>query len=277
MNITFWGTRGSLPCSGPDTQIFGGNTPCVGVEAGADFLILDAGSGIRLLGRAGKQQRPVYHLLLSHLHMDHIQGMGFFRPFYNPDTEVHVWGPAGFNSRLVDRLNRYLSPPLFPVRIRELPCALHFHEVPCGTFHIGGFEVMAARVCHPGSTVGYRIRYGETVLAYIPDHEPALGFKRFPPAPEWLSGFELARDADLLIHDSQFTQEEYKRYVGWGHSSLQHALTFAELTRVKRLALFHHDPNRDDAQLRAHFEYPLAQMQLPFQVLIPKEAEEIGI
>jgi hypothetical protein len=142
-----------------------------------------------------------------------------------------------------------MSPPLFPVRLREMPCTLHFHEIPCGAMAIGALTVTAAFVCHPGPTVGYRIADADAVLTYLPDHEPALGVPQFPGRREWTSGAMLAADADLLIHDAQYSAEEYPRYRGWGHSALQHTLAFATLTGVKHLVPFHHDPAHTDADL----------------------------
>ncbi|MBK7476587.1 MAG: MBL fold metallo-hydrolase [Haliscomenobacter sp.] len=277
MNVTFWGTRGSLPCSGPDTQIYGGNTPCVSVSVGEELLILDAGSGIRRLGINLKGAYSTFHLLLSHLHMDHIQGMGFFLPLYDPKAEVHIYGPAGHSAPLIDRLSRYLSPPLFPIRIRELPCRLFVHEVPPRPFNIGSFRIVAQRVIHPGVTIGYRIQHGQSILAYLPDHEPMLGANGRMKDLRWLSGHDLAHQAGLLIHDAQFTDEEYPRFVGWGHSSLSQTLEFARLTEVRQLALFHHDPGRDDLQMEVLFQQTLAQQVLPFDARIPKEGEILVI
>ncbi len=249
MKVTFWGTRGSLAAAGPETVRYGGNTSCVEVR-GEDgtLLVLDAGTGIRRLGMAVGEVRCV-DVLLTHLHMDHLQGLGFFAPIYQPDLEVHIWGPPSTTLNLQARLARYLSPPLFPVRLRELPCRLTLHDVPLGRFRIGGLEVQADLVCHPGPTVGYRIMEGEFSVAYIPDHEPALGAPRFPQEPEWTSGYSLAAGADLLIHDTQYADDEYLTYVGWGHSAISHVLAFAQLTDVRRLVPFHHNPSHSDDDL----------------------------
>jgi ribonuclease BN (tRNA processing enzyme) len=181
--------------------------------------------------------------------MDHIQGLGFFTPLRNPDVEVHIWGPASTTLNLKTRLMRYLSPPLFPVRLRELPCILILHEVPCGDFEIGEFRISSELVCHPGPTVGYRIATSRAVFAYIPDHEPALGTQKFPLDSDWTSGYSIAARANLLIHDAQYTNEEYLERIGWGHSSIQQAIEFAKLAKVKHLILFHHDPAHDDKVL----------------------------
>lgn len=210
------------------------------------MLVLDAGTGIRRLGMALPRSIRRVDILLTHLHMDHIQGLGFFRPVRTPGVEVHVWGPASTTKDLRTRLARYLSPPLFPVVIRELESTLYLHEVPCGDFQIGELTVSAALVCHPDPTVGFRISNSRASIAYLPDHEPALGARGFPIRHDWTSGCTLASGVDLLIHDGQYSVEEYKERVGWGHSSVRDALRFAALSKVKRLIPFHHDPSHSD-------------------------------
>lgn len=212
-------------------------------------LILDAGSGIRRLSRGLSKNPSKYHILLTHLHMDHIMGLGFFEPLFEPDVEVHIWGPAGVRHNLRSRLSRYMSPPLFPVHLGSLPCNLYLHEIPSGDVDIGSFHISSAYVCHPGHTVGFRIESPRGVVTYIPDHEPALGVDDFPSVEEWTSGFDLAREADILIHDAQYTHEEYPRHLGWGHSSVEQAIAFGELTGVRRLVPFHHDPTHSDDDL----------------------------
>jgi phosphoribosyl 1,2-cyclic phosphodiesterase len=254
VKIALWGTRGSQPSPGPDTVRYGGNTSCVELQALPDTrLVLDAGTGLRV---AGVQLPPEVHrvdLLLSHLHMDHIQGLGFFQPLFRPDFEVHIWGPGSATAHLRERLTRYISPPLFPVRLSELPCDLHLHDLNQDSIDIPGFSVRAALVCHPGPTVGYRIEDDDGTLAYLPDHEPMLACSRFAESPEWCSGFDIASGVDLLIHDAQYSDAEYKDRVGWGHSTLDHALAFARLTKVRFLMPFHHDPAHDDDMLDAFF------------------------
>jgi phosphoribosyl 1,2-cyclic phosphodiesterase len=252
MQVTLWGTRGSLATPGPEMARYGGNTSCVGVIGReGTMLVLDAGTGIRRLGATIPESVRRVHILLTHLHMDHIQGLGFFAPLYRPGVEVHVWGPGSSTLGLEARLMRYLSPPLFPVNLSELPCKLVFHQVPAGVGEIGEFRVSSALVCHPGPTVGYRIaEAGGGVLTYLPDHEPALGCLRFPSLPRgWTSGAELAAGADLLIHDGQYSAAEYPSHWGWGHSSLKQTLEFGTMTEVKQLVPFHHDPGHTDEDL----------------------------
>ena len=267
MRVTLWGTRGSVAAPGPETVRYGGNTSCVEVR-GADgtLIVLDAGTGIRRLGgRVGPETRV--DLLLTHLHMDHIQGLGFFRPLDEPGQEVHIWGPPSTTLDMRARLSRYLSPPLFPVRVRDLPCRLALHDVPLERFAIGGLTVTAALVCHPGPTVGYRITDGTASCAYLPDHEPALGARHFPGESDWTSGFDLAAGTDLLIHDAQYSDAEYPQRIGWGHSSILHTLRFAEATEVKRLATFHHDPGNDDRALDRLVDEARSAFDIPFQLI----------
>lgn len=267
MKITLYGTRGSLATPGPDTTRYGGNTACVRVS-GADGteLALDAGTGIRRLGLDLPRALRRVDILLTHLHMDHILGLGFFGPLFNPAVDVHIWGPASATQSLGDRLSRYLSPPLFPVLLRDLPGRRELHHVPCGRFEIGSFRIEASYVCHPGPTVGYRIETGEAAIAYIPDHEPALGARKFPLEAEWTSGHDLAREVDLLLHDAQYTREEYPRHVGWGHSSLHDVLEFSRLAGVKHLVAFHHDPGRSDGDLEAAVTAARADFRPEFHV-----------
>jgi len=249
MRVCLWGTRGSIASAGPDTIAYGGNTSCAEVE-GRDgtIVILDAGTGIRRVGDTYKDPRRI-DILLTHLHMDHIQGLGFFGPFFRDDFEVHVWGPAINDPGPAIRLTRYLSPPLFPVRLRDVAARLELHDVPTGPFEIGGFQVSGQMVIHLGQTIGYRLTDGSATLAYLPDHEPALGSNAMPGDPAWTSGHDLAADADLLIHDAQYTADEYEARIGWGHSRISDAVGLARMAGAKRLVTFHHDPAHDDAEL----------------------------
>ena len=246
MTVRLWGTRGSLAAPGADTARYGGNTACVEVRDHDDaVLVIDAGTGIRPLGvRLDGTVRRV-DLLLSHLHMDHIQGLGFFRPLFDPDVETHLWGPATSVADLRAPLSRYLSSPLFPVHVRDLP-RLVLHPLPVGPFEVAGFRVTDDLICHPGYKVGFRIERGDRTMAYLSDHEPALGTQPFPCEAAWTSGWALARGVDLLIHDAQYTAEEYAERVGWGHSALEHAIAFAASAGVRRLVTFHHDPAHAD-------------------------------
>jgi phosphoribosyl 1,2-cyclic phosphodiesterase len=253
MRLKVWGARGSIPAPGPETMRYGGNTSCVEVTLSDNStLILDAGTGIRHLGMAMKQgrsgasvARPV-NILLTHLHMDHIQGFMFFPPMFEAGTEIVVWGPASPEASLRDRIARYISAPLAPVEVRELPSRLTFHEADAQEWRIGPARIRAQAVNHRGPTLGYRIEDNGTVLCYIPDHEPGLGAPLASIEDEWISGFDLAHGADLLIHDCQYTDSEYDHHLGWGHSPVSDALEFARRTGPARVLLFHHDPLHSD-------------------------------
>ena len=250
MKVTFWGTRGSIASAGPATARYGGNTASVQVM-GRDgtCVVLDAGTGIRSLGYALEDGVKRVDILLSHLHMDHIQGLGFFGPLFSPGLEVHVWGPRSATLDMRGRLTRYFSPPLFPVRLRDLPSRVELHNAPDKPTAIGGLLVTSATVIHPGPTVGYRIEEDGASLAYLPDHEPALGPIGLPDDPAWISGFELAANASLLVHDTQYFPDERATRVGWGHSSTTEVAAFASRARAGRVACFHHDPAHDDATI----------------------------
>ncbi len=271
MLVTLWGTRGSLPSPGQETVRYGGNTACVEVEVEGAAIILDAGTGIRELGVRLQGQRQRIDILLSHLHVDHIQGLGFFAPLFEAHREVHIWGPVSTTLGLRARLARYLSPPLFPVPIRELPSDLVLHDLPLDSFQIGAVEISAQLICHPGPTVGYRLTDGRSALTYIPDHEPALGAREFPGPPDWISGLGLARDCDLLIHDAQYLEEEYDDHVGWGHSTIPHTLAFAALAGVRKLVTFHHDPWHSDDLLDQALATGIKRFRPKFEVVLGAE------
>jgi phosphoribosyl 1,2-cyclic phosphodiesterase len=248
-----WGCRGSLAAPGPETVRYGGNTSCLEVRPSDDSLIVvDAGTGARNLGIAlGKNRPDRIDILLTHLHLDHIEGLGFFGPVWDEGCEVHIWGPPSPLRTLREDIAKYFSPPLFPVHLDDLPSHLVIHDVPDSEWEIGTTKIRAQPVNHPGPTVGYRLQDGDKVLTYISDHEPALGVDLQSVTPDWVSGYALAYGADVLLHDAQYTEEEYPGRVGWGHSSIAHTVSFALITKVKRLVMFHHDPLHSDAQLEA--------------------------
>jgi ribonuclease BN (tRNA processing enzyme) len=278
VRVTFWGTRGSLASPGLDTIRYGGNTCCVEVRTdGDDLVVLDAGTGIRRLGQAIPDDAPRVDVLLSHLHMDHIQGLGFFDCLYRDGFPVHLWGPASTTMSLRTRLSRYLSPPLFPVRLRDLPCDLTLHDVGFEPFDIGGVTVSCSLVCHPAPTVGYRLEADGVTLTYLSDHEPALGVRDFPPPPEWTSGYDLAHRSDLLIHDTQYTEEEYETRVGWGHSTVDHAVAFAAAVEAKAYAPYHYDPTHDDATRDAMLAHAATALEGRCQVVPAREGDTVVI
>ena len=250
MRLRFWGVRGSVAVPSRRMMGYGGNTACVEVtlEDGTE-IILDAGTGIRELGADRRSDAPRTHILLTHLHLDHIQGLLFFPPLFDSANQITVYGPPAPGPNLDRRLARYLSAPLAPVDLHELPAQVDFAACPYQEWTVGSARIAAAIVAHRGVTVGYRISEGDKSLCYLPDHEPALGTALADVERAWISGRSLAAGASLVIHDGQYDGHEYPRYVGWGHSSVFDAVAFARRAEARQLALFHHDPTHDDETL----------------------------
>ena len=190
------------------------------------------------------------HILLTHLHLDHIQGLLFFAPLFDPEAEITVWGPPG-RAPLRRRLARYLSNPLSPIELGELPATVEFREVPADAWRLGELELRGALVAHRGPTLGYVITDRDASLCYLPDHEPGLGTALRSAPAEWVSGLAIARGVGVLIHDAQYTGEEYAARRGWGHSSVEDTLAFAKRAQPEQLLLFHHDPDHDDQHLES--------------------------
>ncbi len=252
MRVTFWGVRGSIPVPGAGATGFGGNTSCVQVTAeDGTQVILDAGSGIRELGSALAGRCDVVHILLTHLHLDHIQGLMFFAPLFDPTVKVTIWGPTSARRALRERLARYISNPLSPIEIRDLPAEVTFEDACRPPWHLGGIEVRSAFVAHRGPTLGYRLAGDGVTVCYLPDHEPGLGEDLVRADPAWISGYCLARNASLLVHDCQYTDAEYPSRRGWGHSRVSDAVTFAARSACERVVMFHHDPTHNDRELEA--------------------------
>jgi phosphoribosyl 1,2-cyclic phosphodiesterase len=249
--LKIWGCRGSVPTPGPDTVEYGGNTSCVEVllEDGS-ALVLDAGTGIRELGLdlVDRGTRRI-HLFLTHLHLDHLEGLRFFAPLWDARVTLDVWGPRSPVLSLRDRILRAFSPPLFPLDFRDVPARISFHDLPAPEpWRVDGLSLVAELVLHPGPTVGFRLETGSSSVTYLPDHEPALaGIEG--RSLDWISAGELARDADVVLHDAQYFEAEYPARLGWGHSSVADAVAFCEAARARRLVLFHHEPERSDRDL----------------------------
>ena len=282
MRVKVWGARGSVPSPGPETSRYGGNTACVQVTlSDGTTLVLDAGSGIRGLGLAMADDGPRLNILLTHLHMDHILGLMFFAPLFRQSAEIAIWGPESPSEPLLDRIARYISAPLSPLEVGELPCSLSFRDASQSEWRIGPATVRAAAVNHRGPTLGYRISEGGSSLCYLPDHEPRPGSDIAKDPPERISGLELAHRATFLVHDCQYTDEEYQAHEGWGHSSLSDALAFARRSEAERLLLFHHDPHHTDDQLdqlhRGADEHWQSLGGSPGAVAMAVEGEEIEL
>jgi phosphoribosyl 1,2-cyclic phosphodiesterase len=250
VRVKVWGCRGSVPTPGPETVECGGNTACVEVELeNGATLIFDAGTGIRGLGQE-LLERKVEHidLFLTHLHLDHVEGLRFFGPLWDAGVDVDIWGPPSPVLSLRERIARSFSPPLFPIDLRAVPARITFHDVPRESWRVSGATLTAALVMHPGPTLGYRIEADGVVLAYLPDHEPALtGISERPV--DWISGAGIAAGADVVFHDAQYSEAEYLDRVGWGHSSIADAVAFNRAAEGGRLLLFHHEPQHGDSTL----------------------------
>jgi ribonuclease BN (tRNA processing enzyme) len=220
----------------------------VSIEApGQDPLLLDMGTGLRYFGKKVPTDRPFAgNCLLSHLHWDHVQGLPFFVPLLNEGASLDVYGPAQEDGRSLEEVvNCTIRPPLFPVSVDELPGTVRFHDTADSEFSIGEFDVMARLIPHLGSTLGFRVGYQGHSVAYLSDHQqPFDGTYGASP-----SALELVSGVDLLIHDAQYTQSEFKAKSTWGHCTIDYAVWLAAETGVKRLALFHHDPSRRDDDL----------------------------
>lgn len=246
-SLRFWGVRGSIPCPGPGTVRYGGNTPCVSIASeDQSLLVLDAGTGIRALGNALQDAgAATVDLLLSHVHWDHIQGLGFFLPLYDPATRIRITGPhqdPGLRT-VLERLSAWENFPIPPSRWEGVA---DVKEIGAGAFSIGGWTVGAFRLCHPGHTLGYRLeRPGIPPVAYLPDNE--LAGKVHGVTDGWRDALvDFLRGVETLIHDATWTEEQRERYAGWGHSSSTEAVRLAGDAGCRRLVLFHHNPDHDD-------------------------------
>ncbi|HEY7492088.1 MAG TPA: MBL fold metallo-hydrolase [Candidatus Tectomicrobia bacterium] len=254
MQITFWGTRGSIPAPGPDTMHYGGNTSCVEVRLdNGTLIVFDAGTGIRPLGNALlAQPGPVQiYLLLSHMHWDHIQGLPFFAPAYVKGTQLSILGPPGGGQLSLEQsLCDQMRSPYYPIPMHAMEADMHFVELfEDSVYDLSGATIEVSVLNHPGCSLGYRLAADGKVLVYATDNEP---FSEAPRAqhlqqPSRLP--HLARDADVLIQDAQYTPEEYPQRLGWGHSTYLDALHVAQQARAKQLVLYHHDPSHSDAMI----------------------------
>lgn len=252
LRATCWGTRGSIPSPGPATAGFGGNTPCLEVVAsGGRRLIFDAGTGIRPLGRSMMDAAAPIRadLFLTHFHWDHIQGIPFFAPLYDPATELGIHGAKQGDVDIRTLFAGQMGPIYFPIPYDALAARLHFRHLDETPWHADDMEVASLRVRHPGNTHGYRIRCGGAAVAYIPDNE-LIGAKYDVDDGGFRSRLvDFLAGVDVLIHDAMFTDAEYPNRTGWGHSTFTQAVALAEEAGVRRLYFFHHAPERTDAEL----------------------------
>ena len=251
MQITFWGVRGSIPAPGPDTVAIGGNTSCVEVRAGKAVLIFDGGTGLRLLGKQlAKAPQPITaHMFFSHVHWDHIQGFPFFEPAFVPGNQFHLYGGNNVSRTLEETLEGQMDHPNFPVDLGAMGARMTFCDLPeGGEVAIDDGEGGHARVTtapgnHPQGVFAFRVEHAGKVVVYATDTEHYEG-----RVDEKLAA--LAKKADIIIYDSQYTPEEYPARRGWGHSTYEEGVKLAQLAGAHRLVLFHHDPMQNDAAVR---------------------------
>lgn len=248
MQVTFYGVRGSTPCPNDHNHRYGGNTSCAVVEsAGHDPIVLDLGTGLRMWGESLPCDGAFRgHALVTHVHWDHVQGLPFFAPVLQAGASLDVYGPppeAGGARSLADCFEQFICPPLFPVCIEDLPGDIRFHTVRDTELVVGDAKVKVRDVPHTGLTNGYRIELAGATVVYVSDHQmPVDGSHEVTD-----DVLELCAGADLLIHDAQYTPEEFARKTDWGHCTVEYAVHVAAEAGVRRLALFHHDPTHDDA------------------------------
>jgi phosphoribosyl 1,2-cyclic phosphodiesterase len=238
--------RGSIPTPGPTTVRYGGNTSCIEVRMGGEIILLDAGTGLRALGRsllAEFKDRPLnLTMLLTHTHWDHIQGLPFFGPIYDSHCRLRILGCEGARKGLVNALTSQMESTYFPVPFNKLPSNIEIEELKDFNFNIGPVCGRAMRANHPGLCVGYRLFSPDSLIAFFPDAEPRTGGQD-------RDMIEFLRDVDLLILDSQYDSKEYQEHLGWGHGCVDDSVALALQAGVKQLSLFHHDPDHDDKRI----------------------------
>jgi len=285
MQLRFWGTRGSIAAPGPKTARYGGNTSCVEVRASdGTVIILDCGTGARELGLhlARTMPQPIrLHLFIGHTHWDHIQGFPFFVPAFLPGSELNIYAPIGFQRGLEEAMAGQMEYSYFPVKMRDLRSRIHFTELDEGFFRVGDVLVETQYMNHTAPTIAYRMTSDGATIAYATDHEPfwnASGRVSQHPGDERHIAF--LKGANLVIHDAQYTEEEYRDKVGWGHSSIEYAVDVALAAGVERLVLFHHDPAHNDDTMdrmevmaRAH----VARRGQALDVLAAREGLELQV
>jgi diguanylate cyclase (GGDEF)-like protein len=254
MHVRFWGTRGSIPTPGHRTAVYGGNTSCVELRTNdGTNLVLDCGTGIRVLGldMLRRQGPHRIHLLIGHTHWDHIQGFPFFTPAFLPGTELNIYGSVAFQRSLEDSLSGQMQYSYFPVKLQDLASRIHYTELEEGFFRIGDILVETQYLNHTAPTIAYRISCDGATVAYVTDHEPFWN-SRGPDFnhPGDQRHIALLKGADLVIHDAQYTSEEYRGKLGWGHSPAEYVTDITMAAGAARLALFHHDPTHDDDTIK---------------------------
>jgi phosphoribosyl 1,2-cyclic phosphodiesterase len=256
MRVTFWGVRGSVPTPGPRTVRYGGNTSSIAVElADGTMVLLDGGTGLRELGRslAGAVKLPTFHLLVTHVHWDHVLGVPFFAPIYRPGTRF-VFHPAGGDRATLYGPEQLFDGRRFPLRLHQIPSEIERAKIdnPLSERTIGSARLTATRLNHPGGSTGYRLddADGSSLVLYT-DNELPPGTSHLSPPIDLAVIRDFARGCSLLVHDAQYTPDDMPLKLGWGHSIVPSVLELAREAEVKALALYHHDPDRDDDALAA--------------------------
>ncbi|HST29457.1 MAG TPA: MBL fold metallo-hydrolase [Chthoniobacterales bacterium] len=253
MIVQFRGVRGSIPAPSPENMRYGGNTSCVEIRFAGQLFILDAGSGIRLLGDEllqNAQGKPIEAaLLLSHSHWDHIQGLPFFAPGYSPENRLTIFGASGRGEQLQRALAGQMAPLHFPVGLEQMRGVEPVRELSSDATKFGNVLIRTTHLNHPGGCTGFRFECAAGHVAYLPDHEPYRNNGNQAGDSAQRALIEFVRGVDLLILDTQYTAEEYARRIGWGHGCLPDSVQLAIESGARRLILFHHDPAHDDRQI----------------------------
>lgn len=262
MKLRCWGARGSIPVSGQEFERYGGDTSCLELRSKDDeLLILDAGTGIRALGcELAREDRTSLTLLLSHYHWDHIQGLPFFKPLYNPAASLRLGGCEGARTELTRVLARALRPPLFPVPFDKVPARVTNVPFVEGTLQVGGLLVRRIAASHPNRAAGFRIEEDGRSLVYLTDNELSLRHRGGLNFADYVA---FCQGADLLIHDAEYLPEEYPQRRGWGHSHIGDAARLAREAGVGTLGLFHHNQERTDMAMDALLERCREQLSRP--------------
>ncbi|PAW90074.1 MAG: hypothetical protein B9S33_02190 [Pedosphaera sp. Tous-C6FEB] len=289
--VRFWGVRGSIATPGDSTLKYGGNTTCIEVRADGELIVLDAGTGIRNLGRKLATEfssQPIeVSILISHTHWDHIQGFPFFIPAYSSQNQIRIMGYEGARVGLQSVLSSQMESPFFPVSMQQMPGYLQVEELKEMEFMIGKVKVRAAFMNHPGICVGYRLETSGGSIAFLPDNEPHSRL-RMAPAKESAQSYEVLafaqkqdekliefiRDCDVVIMDSQYDAAEYRTHIGWGHTCVDDAVALAVIAKVKQLFLFHHDPDHDDAKVDSMAEWARELVAIHGSNLVVEAARE---
>jgi len=243
LKVRFWGVRGSISCAGSEYVRYGGNTSCLEVTAGGRRLIFDAGTGIRTLGLELARQAPLdIDIYFTHTHLDHLSGLTFFAPLFDKRNSVRMWaGHLEAPYTLKKVVSNLMQAPIYPVTLDIFQASVGFKEFGAGTsLACGAVAMRTAPLNHPNGATGYRVEYGGKSICYITDTEHREGERD-------KTIVELCRGADIMIYDCSYTDEEYPRYKGWGHSTWQEGARIADAAGVGTLAIFHHDPSHDDA------------------------------